>query len=139
MEKRFCQTFRYTSFWKEIDDDIIFWNYSPNTVMDINVAKELVKNRMEYTEGKDFYTIVDVSNLKSVTKDAREYMSHPDFGLKGILAGAFISNKPVTTMVVNFFLAINKPIVPAKFFTAKEEALKWIKRVKAESRLKQSV
>lgn len=133
MEKRQLKIYRYTSIWKEDDDDdIICWEYSPNIVMDINVATELVQNRMEYTGGKNVYALVDVVNVKSITKEAREYMSHPETGSRGLLAGAFISNKPVTTMLTNLFLAINKPSVPVKFFTNKDEGLKWLKKIKRE-------
>jgi hypothetical protein len=124
------QQYKHTSFWKEQDDDILFWDYCPQTEIDIEIAKELVKNRLEYSKGKLLYSIADVTNLKSVTKEAREYMSNPDGGLKGILGGAFLSNSVVTNVVVNLYLKINKPAVPAKFFIKREDAISWLKDLK---------
>ncbi len=133
MEKIDFKEFSNTSFWKEGDDDIIFFTYSPNLEMGISDAKEIVKNRLEYTNGKSAYVLVDATNIKSTTKEAREYMSDPMGGLSGILGGAFLSNKIVTTVIVNLFFKINQPSVPAKFFTDKEEALNWLKKIKAEN------
>jgi hypothetical protein len=130
MEKRNHQQFKHTSFWKEEDDNILFWDYCPLTVIDIEIAKELVEDRLKYSEGKALYSIADVTNLKSVTKDAREYMSSPDGGLRGILGGAFLSNSIVNNMVVNLYLKMNKPSVPAKFFTKKEDAVTWVRGLK---------
>lgn len=126
--------YKFVSFWKE-EDDIIAFKYSPDLYMDIEVAKDIVASRLEYSNDKPMYSVIDLSNLKSVTKEAREYMSQPENGLKGILAGAFISNKPLTTVVINFFLVINKPAVPAKFFTNKEDALNWILKIREEHKI----
>lgn len=130
MATRNFKEFDNISLWYEDHDDVLFFTYTPHIEIDISVAKALVKNRLDYAGNKDVYVIVDINNIKSVTKEAREYMSQPENGLKGILAGAFISNKPLTTVVINFFLTINKPSVPAKFFTNKDDALSWIKKIK---------
>jgi hypothetical protein len=131
MEKRDYKEYKNISFWKE-DDDIIFFNYAPKIEIDINIAKELIKNRLEYAKGEPTYTLIDFSNVKSVTKEARDYMNDPEGGLKGILGGAFLSNSVVTTLFINLYLKINKPSVPAKFFTKKEEALNWLKELKKQ-------
>jgi len=127
MEKRQQQQFKYTSFWKEADDNILFWDYAPKTKIDISIAKELVKNRLEYSKGKLMYTFIDFTNVQSVTKEARDYMNSPEGGLKGILGGAFLSNSIVSNVFVNLYLKINKPSIPAKFFTKREDAIFWLK------------
>jgi hypothetical protein len=132
MEKRDFQKFEFTSFWKEEDDDIILWNYEPRLEMDLTIAKKLVKYRLEYTHNKDVYTLIDFTHVKSVTKEARDYMSNPEGGLRGVLGGAFLSNNVVAILFINLYLKVSNPIVPAKFFTRKEEALNWLKKIKAE-------
>jgi hypothetical protein len=111
--------------------DILFGSYSPKLEIDINIAKELVMNRIEFSEGRPSFALIDFSNVKSVTKEARDYMSDPEGGLKGVLGGAFLSNNPVATLFVNLYFKINKPAIPSKFFTDKEEALKWLKKIKS--------
>jgi hypothetical protein len=136
MEKQYYKEYKNISFWKEENDDILFFKYSPQLEMTLDIAKELVANRLEYTNGKWMYTLIDGSNLKSTTKEARDYMANPEGGLKGILAGAFLSNSVVTTVIINLYLSINKPPTPAKFFSNKENAVKWLKELKNSQLIK---
>ncbi len=115
----------------ESEPTIITGVYKPKLEIDIDVAKELVDNRIDFANGEDHYILVDFTNVKSVTKEARDYMNDPKGGLKGLLAGAFLSNSLVTTLFINMYFKINQPSVPAKFFTKKEEALDWLRSLKA--------
>jgi hypothetical protein len=94
------------------------------------VAKEIVESRLNYTKGRSVYTLIDFSNVKSVTKEARDYMNSPEGGLKGILGGAFLSNSVVATLFVNLYLKISNPSIPAKFFTSEKDALWWLMKTK---------
>lgn len=133
MEKRNLKEYKYVTFWKEgVDEEILFFTYAPKLEMTIEVARDIVASRLSYTGNQSVFTVIDVSNLKSTTKEARDYMSDPNGGLVGINAGAFLSNSVVTTVIINLFLKINKPSVPAKFFTSKDEALKWIRAVRKQ-------
>lgn len=122
--------FKNISFWK-LEDDVISFTYSPKLEIDISIARELIKSRLEYCKGQSHFALIDFSNVKSVTKEARDYMNDPEGGLKGILGGAFLSNNVVSTLFINLYLKINKPMVPAKFFTKKEDALAWLRMIKS--------
>ncbi|HET8963675.1 MAG TPA: hypothetical protein VFM99_07250 [Chitinophagales bacterium] len=136
MEKRNYKEYETVFFWKEEQDDVLFFKYAPKLEMDIEIAKKIVENRLEYTNNKPMYTVIDGSNLKSTTKEARDYMTNPDGGLKGILAGAFLANSVVTTVIINLYLTINKPPTPAKFFSNKQDALKWINEIREKNKIK---
>ena len=116
------------SFWK-LEDNIIFFKYSPQIEIDIDTARELVNKRLDYTGGQEVYTLIDFTNVKSVTKQARDYMNSPEGGLKGILGGAFLSNSIVATLFINLYLKISSPSVPARFFTNREDALSWLRKI----------
>ena len=120
----------YVSMW--IEDDILFSNYKKQLVIDIEVAKQIVRDRIAFTEGKPYLIMIDFTHLKSVTKDARDYMNNPEGGLKGLLGGAFLSNNIVATLFVNLFLKVSNPSIPARFFTKKADALEWLKKINAE-------
>ncbi|HLZ15675.1 MAG TPA: hypothetical protein VKQ08_01490 [Cyclobacteriaceae bacterium] len=120
------------TFWREEFDDILFFKYSPKLEMDVDIAKEIVYSRLEYTQGKSAYALIDVTNLKSATKEARDYMNSVEGGLKGLSAGAFLSNSVVATLLVNLYLKVSNPPIPAKFFTTQREALNWLKKVRSE-------
>jgi hypothetical protein len=125
--------YRHITIWTEdLYPDIIFGIYSPKLVIDISMAKELVDNRLDFTQGKPVYTMIDFTNVKSVTKEARDYMNNPEGGLKAVLGGAFLSNNVVATLFINLYLKVNNPSIPAKLFTNKAEAIHWLTKIKAE-------
>lgn len=125
--------YQTASFWKEGDDDILLFKYSPRLEMTIDVAKEIVRSRLEYCHGESMYVLIDATNIKSATKEARDYMNSTEGGLKGVLGGAFLSNNVVATLVINLFLKVSHPPIPAKFFTNKKEALAWLRKIKIEN------
>jgi hypothetical protein len=117
--------------------DTIFGIYSPKLEIDINIAKELIDNRLDFTQGKPVFALIDFTNVKSVTKEARDYMNDPVAGLKGLLGGAFLSNNVVATLFVNLYLKVSHPTIPAKFFTSKTDAINWLMKIKSEKQLSQ--
>jgi hypothetical protein len=131
MEKK---QFRYTTLSNEIDDEIIYATYIPKLEINLEIAQELVENRMSFSENRPHYILIDFTNVKSVTKGARDYMNDPGAGLKGILGGAFLSNSVVATLFVNLYLKVNNPTIPAKFFTTRADAIHWLKKIKAEKK-----
>lgn len=131
MAQRNYKEFPFTSYWQEEDEDLIFIKYAPKLEITLKVAKELVRTRLEYTKNKKHYTIIDFTHVLKVDKDAREYMNQEEYGLKNIVAGAFLSNSIVGIFFINLYLKINKPKVPAKFFKTKSEAVKWLLQIKS--------
>jgi hypothetical protein len=117
------------TFWR-IEENIIFFKYSPLIEIDLNMARELVQKRLDYTENEAVYTLIDFTNVKSVTKEARDYMNSSDGGLKGILGGAFLSNSVVATLFVNLYLKVSNPSIPARFFTNREDAVSWLRKTR---------
>ena len=125
--------YKHITIWADDSHpDMIFGIYSPKLEIDIHIAKELVDNRLDYTGGRPAYTLIDFTNVKSVTKEARDYMNSPEGGLRGLLGGAFLSNNVVATLFVNLYLKVNIPTIPAKMFTNKVEAINWLKKIKLE-------
>jgi hypothetical protein len=117
----------YVKIW--IEDGILFSNYQKNIIIDLDIAKKIIDDRVKFTKGKNYPILIDFTNLHSVTKEARDYMNDPEGGLRGLSGGAFLSNSLVTTLFVNLYLTINKPTIPAKFFTKRAEALHWLKEL----------
>lgn len=73
--------------------------------------------------------VLILNNAKAhttITKEGREFLAtgpHIDF----VKAEAFIIHIMGQWILANFFLKINKPIVPAAFFKNKEDAEVWLK------------
>ena len=126
------QEFRYATLHADVDGEIVYATYMPKLEINIEVAHELVQNRMEFAQYKPHFLLIDFTNVKSVTKEARDFMNSPEGGLKGLLGGAFLSNNVVATLFVNLFLKVSNPPIPAKFFTNRSEAMNWLRKVKIE-------
>ena len=125
-------TFRYAELSRSRDKEIVFATYVPHLEITLEVAQELVENRIQFAEGHPHYILIDFTNVKSVSKEARDFMNSSEGGLKGILGGAFLSNNVVATMFINLFLKIRKPNIPARFFTNRHDALDWLEGIKSE-------
>jgi hypothetical protein len=108
--------------------------YNKDLKVDLAIAKEMVANRIEFTENKKHYVVIDLSNIKEVTPEAKEYMQHPEGGLKNILAAAFYANNPPAELMANIYVKTPSPF-PARFFPKKEEALAWINDQMEKDRL----
>lgn len=126
------QEFKYATLTAEDDSDIVYATYAPRLEINLDIAKELVKDRIWFAENQPHYVLIDFTQVRSVTKEARDYMNSPEGGLKGILGGAFLSNNVVATLFVNLYLKVSHPAIPARFFTSKAEAVKWLGKIKNE-------
>ncbi len=116
----------------EIKDDILYVTYLPGAIINIDVAKEIVKQRKEYTNGVSYLFMVSGEGLRSMDKEARDYLSKDD-ATEGVLAGALVVNSVYTEFFGNFFLRITKPEIPAKLFTEEKKALEWLKQFKPKT------
>jgi hypothetical protein len=121
--------YSHTTFRTELDDDIVFVEYENNLKADLAIAKEMVTCRIDFTENKSHYIVVDVSNVKHVTAEAKEYMQSPKGGLQNILGAAFLASNPVSALIANIFIKTPKNF-EAKFFYNKASAVRWIEGLK---------
>jgi len=78
------------------------------------------------SNGKSMAVIFDTRNAKYVEKKARDYFSSQKV-TPLTKAAAVIVNLPISRIIGNFFVGINKPSFPTKLFTSEENAVKWIK------------
>lgn len=93
--------------------------------IDLKMAQSVVINRMKLYGEKDYPLLIHMNNVKHVTKDARDYFASKE-GCQKIKSCAIITNSIVTRVIANFFLTLNKPLVPTKLFTDEESAKQWL-------------
>ena len=115
----------------EIKDDILYVIYPPGTIITLEAAKDIVKQRLAYTNNVPYRLVVSGEGLRAVDKEARSYLSKE--GAEGVMAGVLLVNSIYTEFFGNFFLNISKPLNPAKLFTDKEKALEWLEQFKSKS------
>jgi hypothetical protein len=116
-------------YYMENNSDIIFTEFPDKLKVDLTKARELVAHRLDFTQNKKHFMIIDISNVSEVTTEAKEYLQRADSGLKNILGAAFIGTNPVSTMIANIFIKTPKDF-QAKFFSNREDAFDWIHELK---------
>lgn len=114
--------------WAEIWDDsgMIFCRFGANIEMDLEIAKQCVKMRLDFQQGQVRHVLIDMTGLRSATREARGFMAKE--GSEGIRAGALIISSPVSRIIGNIFLSLNRPLAPARLFTDWQLAIEWLKQ-----------
>lgn len=80
-----------------------------------------------FFNGDRFPLLVDARKVKSISKEAREHFSIKDRDTV-VSAYAILIASPLSRMIGNFFMGINKPEVPVRLFTNENEAIQWLKK-----------
>lgn len=107
----------------------MFGKYKPGVLIDLAAAKKVVSDRLALCAGRDFLSITDVTGVKNITKEARDYFSKGD-GVKHMIRLALIIGSPITRMMSNFWLEISKPAIPTRTFTSEKDARAWLSEAK---------
>lgn len=110
------------------EEEILVGAYRPGLEIDLNIAKQIIKERKSLMENPPYLILLDARGLKSINREAREYLSSKE-SYEGVLAGALLADSVFTTYLANFFLKVTskKDTAPIKLFTKKHKAIKWLK------------
>ena len=119
----------FICYW--IKDDILYSEFKKPTIVTLENAKEMILLRHQISNNINRYWCVDFSNLKSFTKEGRDYAEV--HGQDFLNATAAVVNSHITSFLLNTFMKIKKPIIPLKSFKSKEDAVKWLTELKLES------
>lgn len=111
------------------DEDTIYIEYCHNLEINLSSAEDIVSSRMDFAPDKKHYLIVDATNVKSVSREAKNYLLDPEYGTKNIIAAAMIAGNPVSSMLANIFIKSSKNF-PSRYFAKKSDAIKWINELK---------
>ena len=117
----------YSIMW--IENGIGYQSYKPGLNITLDIAKQMVEERIQSFNGIARPVFVDIRSLKSIDAASRRYFASKEAG-KLILAGAIYLTNPLARWLGNVFLNIDIPITPAKLFTDKDKALQWLERFK---------
>ncbi len=105
--------------------EIVFVEFPQSTQIDLATAMHIVACRLDFTENNPHYLIGDVSNIKSVTAEAKAFLQKADGGLKNILGAGLIASNPVSALIANIFIKKSSHF-PSRFFSNKRDADVWI-------------
>ena len=112
----------YAKFW--IENGVLFFEYKTGVVLDLEAAKLIVSDRLRVQDGKAYPVFCDARGIKDWNKAARDYLAKEGSYL--ITKVGLLVDTPLSLMTLNFYLTINKPLVPTQIFTDKIAALQYL-------------
>lgn len=103
-----------------MEDGFLFCTYAKDLHLSLDVAKACVEARIFFSKGETTLLLIDMTGIKSTTRAARQYMA--TIGTTKVKAAARVTGSDFNNALANFFLAVNKPMIPTRLFTNKEKA-----------------
>ena len=85
-------------------------------------AQERLRDRLKKERTR---VLVDMSALIEMSKEVRDYFGNERTAAVQ-RATALLIGSPVSRVIGNFFIGLNKPISPTRLFTDPQEAIKWL-------------
>jgi hypothetical protein len=117
--------------WIE-EDGIIRTRARVGAIIDINEAKENSQAVSELARDLTCPLMVDIRNVKIITKEARHHFSIKDRETR-INSMALVIHSNISKMIGNIFITFNKPSVATRLFVNEKNALKWLSQFNQES------
>ena len=114
-----------SSLWLGDDGIVRAWQ-KPKTDSSLKDIIDFITAFERLAGGKPRPLLVDIGGIRSITKEARKFVTGDD-PVKMILAAAIIVGSPLSRLIGNFFLGLNRPKVAVKLFDSEEKAIEWLK------------
>ena len=108
------------------DDGIVRVTVLPGAEETLADAMENVRAGGELLGVQRRPVLDDSRRIKSVERDARAYYAGPE-ATRMVSAAAVLIGSPIQRIILNFFVMLNKPPFPVRFFTSEAEAVVWLK------------
>ncbi len=109
-----------------VKDNVMFSEYKVADVTK-SKARDMIDFRLSMCGGKSFPFFADVTRVKSIDREAREEFSNGK-GIEMMSACALLIKSPVSQIMGNFFMMVNKPHIPTRLFTSAKDALEWLNK-----------
>jgi hypothetical protein len=108
------------------EDGIVYIKTKPRGEIDRANAEEVMCAVGSMCNGKPRPVLVDMTNVKSMTREARLYFAGPETAAVQA-AAALVIKSPLTRALGNFFMGLNKPLIPTRLFTSETDAVAWLR------------
>lgn len=117
----------YAEYW--IEEGIMHVVWSPNLVITIDIAIEMVEERIRLCKGKALPLLIDIRGLASIDTASRKYFAC-EKSISITTGGALLVESLVSRLAGNIYITVDKPQRPIKLFTNKDKAIQWLKKLK---------
>ena len=112
-------------FYTWLQDGICYTKVKTGSIINLDDAIENTKIVAELSGKMIHPMLVDLRTINSIDKEARDHFSMKN-RKAGVSAIAMLIKSPVSRIIGNFFLGLNKPKVPTQLFTSEIKAVNWL-------------
>ena len=115
-----------TEHIKVCDSGIVVCTVNQSAYMELEDGIENLNAIRKISKGVRVPVLVDIISSKGASKKCREYYAS-DEAAEIQTACALLIKSPLSKLIGNFFIGLNKTVFPTKLFTDKTEAINWLK------------
>jgi hypothetical protein len=108
------------------EDDILRGVFKEGAKETLDEARENVAAAKRLAGDRKVLVLIDMSEIKMISREARALYAGPETSAYS-LAQALITKSPISRMIGNFFIGLNKTSHPVRLFNSEDEALIWLK------------
>lgn len=108
------------------DDNILHTECFPNSIMTLEDGLESTRISAEMVNYQPLPLLCDLKNVVKMTQECRKHFAGAEHA-KTFSKCALIIPNPLSKMIGNFFLGLNKPLKPTRLFTSMEKGIEWLK------------
>lgn len=109
------------------EEGIIHQVLKRNAEQTVADAQEDMKIYSQLCSSKKRPTLIDISQVRSITREARLFYSR-ELAVKYNTAMVLVTETKLSRVIANFMLGLTKPAIPIRLFTDKNKGLKWLQR-----------
>ncbi|MDX2197001.1 MAG: hypothetical protein NW207_11330 [Cytophagales bacterium] len=109
------------------DDGMMIGQYNEGVHITLEVAKQIVADRLIFFEGKNYPLLISDKGVVGIDKNARDFLSSAE-GIAGISASALVLSSTFSMLLGNFIIKVTRPEIPVKIFRNHNDALAWLRQ-----------
>ena len=99
---------------------------NPRAEITLKGVKEITEARAEVSGNRKHAMLVDIGSIRYASSEGRRFAANSEVS-NITTAIALLIGSPVSKVIGNFFIGLNKPPFPVKLFNVEEEAVAWLK------------
>ena len=101
----------------ELKNGILHCSYPEGLIVTLEVAKQIVKERMEYTKGIPYPALINMKGIKNAKKAAMKYWASQEAYQDLSRIAIYSDGALLSKILINFWFKLDKPVKPTKFFS----------------------
>ena len=126
MKELKAETSTQKIYWDH--DNQIVWGEVIRNMATEEAAKENIDAQESIRDGLNkakTRVLIDITGVTEISKEARDYFANERTAAIQ-RATALVVGSPVSRVIGNFFMGLNKPISPTRLFTDPSKAIRWL-------------